>query len=109
MRFLIDEQLPAALVAQLEAEGLAATHVSSLLGYGATDEMIAREAERLQAILVTKDADFVQKSAGGALSCPVVWVRLGNMNNQALWSVLRPVLPQILEEIERGARVVQVV
>ena len=109
MHFLIDEQLPAALVARLEAEGLAATHVSSILGFGATDEIIAREAERLQAIVITKDADFVQRSAGGELSCQVVWVRLGNMSNQALWTVLRPALRQILEEIERGARVVQVV
>lgn len=109
MHFLIDEQLPVALVARLEAIGLAATHVSSIVGFGVSDEIIAQEAERLQAILVTKDADFVQMSAGGALACQIVWVRLGNMSNRALWTILHPVLPQILSELRRGERVVQLV
>lgn len=109
MRFLIDEQLPAALAGRLEAKGLEAIHVSTLLGYGAPDETVASEARKLQAVLMTKDADFVQMSAGGVLSCQIVWVRLGHMSNQALWTILLPVLPQILLELKRGERVVQLV
>ena len=109
MRFLIDEQLLAALVGWLQAEGLEAVHVSMRFGYGASDTVVAGEAERLQAVLVTKDADFVHKSAAGSLGRPVVWVRCGNVSNKALWETLRPALPKILLELERGARVVQVV
>ena len=109
MHFLIDEQLPAALAGRLEAEGLKATHISTVLGFGASDEDVAKVAERLNAILMTKDADFVHMSAGQTLSCQIVWVRLGNMSTQALWTLLHPVLPQILLELRRGERVVQLV
>ena len=109
MRFLLDEQLPAGLVARLEGEGHQATHVCSTLGYGASDSAVAREAVRLQAALMTKDVDFVQRSVISALSCPIVWIRLGNVSNAGLWQRLQPILPRVVEEINQGVRVVQVV
>ena len=86
-----------------------ATHVCSAHGYGLSDAAVAREAERLNAALMTKDADFMQKSAMLALTCPIVWIRSGNVNNLELWERLRFVLPRVVEEINHGVRVVQVV
>ncbi len=109
MNFLLDEQLPAILATRLTAEGHEATHVTECLGFGASDEAVAREAERRRAVLVTKDIDFVLKSAKAELSCQIVWVRLGNMRNDELWRRLQLAFPQILAELGSGVRVVQVI
>lgn len=109
MHFLLDEQLPAGLVTRLEGEGFTATHVSVSLGFGASDTQVAREAERLNAVLFTKDADFVERSARYALKCPVVWIRLGNLSTRDLWQSLKTALPRVVEELNQGARVIQVI
>lgn len=109
MNFLLDEQLPAVLARRLEGEGYHAAHISDCCGYGTSDVDVAREALRRQAVLITKDFDFVLMSARSELSCQIVWVRLGNTNNDELWRRLRQALPQILAELGGGVRVVQVV
>lgn len=109
VRFLLDEHLPAALIGRLKVEGHEALHVAEQLGYGASDHAVARETERLRAVLLTKDFDFVLQSMQLKLTCPIVWIRLGNMSNHALWHRLLPTLPRVIGELERGAPIVQVI
>jgi predicted nuclease of predicted toxin-antitoxin system len=59
VRFLVDAQLPPALVQWLAREGHVADHSAELLGPRATDHMIAAKAIDLGAIIITKDVDFV--------------------------------------------------
>ncbi len=108
-RFVIDEQLPPALAERLRGEGYDAIHVFNGGLGGHPDEAIAREAMARGAILITKDADFVTKSNLGTFSGPIIWIRLGNVTNSALWASLRPVLPAALAAIRRGSRIVEVV
>ena len=70
MRFLIDAQLPPALANWLEDQGHHAEHVAALGLEGAEDPDIWVKARALDAILITKDEDFVvirERAAGGPL------------------------------------------
>jgi len=59
-RFLVDNQLPAALARWIEARGGAATHVLDLQLAQARDEIIWERAARDGAALVSKDEDFAR-------------------------------------------------
>ena len=59
MRFLVDDQLPAALARWLAANGHEAAHVMDIGLTGATDRVIWEEVRRTAAVIVTKDEDFL--------------------------------------------------
>lgn len=105
--FLIDAQLPPGLARHLVAAGHRAEHVFELDLNAAADHVIARVAEARQAILITKDQDFVEMARSGRLDCPLLWVRLGNVTNAALWASLEPLLDEILSAFALGESVVE--
>jgi len=43
----------------------------------------------------------------GRLDCPLLWVRLGNVTNAALWASLEPLLDEILSAFALGESVVE--
>ena len=61
MRFLVDAQLPPALVTCLRSAGLEARHVARLDPSLLTDESIWRLACEEGRTIVSKDADFVER------------------------------------------------
>ena len=75
---------------------------------GATDARIWRRARLDRAVLMTKDQDFVALAKLSRQPAPVIWVRLGNATNRALWAALRPMLADIVDAIDAGERVVEV-
>jgi predicted nuclease of predicted toxin-antitoxin system len=108
VRFVVDAQLPPALAQYLADYGLPARHVSRI-GLGvAPDAEIWAYAVQHQAVLVTKDEDFVQLARRSAPGTSVVWLRLGNITNRALWRALEPVLPEVISALEAGDRVVEI-
>lgn len=108
MRFVIDAQLPPGLATRLSQLGHAAEHVNRVGLGDAGDEAIWSYALRTRAVLLTKDEDFValarREPAG-----QVVWVRIGNIGNDALWTAISAVLSEIIESLENGERIVEVV
>jgi predicted nuclease of predicted toxin-antitoxin system len=109
IRFLIDAQLPPGLARQLAACGYAAEHVNRI-GLGNTsDGAIWEIAARTDATLVTKDEDFVALAAQEPTGPQVVWIRIGNISNDALWRALDPLLDEIVQSLNAGERVVEVV
>jgi predicted nuclease of predicted toxin-antitoxin system len=108
LRFLIDAQLPPALVHRLASIGHQADHVHEI-GLGlATDLEIWAYAGKKQAVLVTKDHDFVDLTLSEPGRVAVVWIRLGNTTNKALWHALEPALPEIVEAITRGETLIEI-
>jgi predicted nuclease of predicted toxin-antitoxin system len=105
--FLVDNQLPAALTRWLAAQGHAAQHVVDLGLARATDSEVWRRASELEAVLVTKDADFRDRRliASGP---QVVWVRFGNCRNQTLIDAFARLLPRLIIELESGSPLVEV-
>jgi len=108
-RFLVDAQLPPALADRLSSVGYYAEHVTRVGLGAASDNAIWAYAEQHQMTLITKDEDFVSAASRGDRGPRVVWVRLGNTTNRALWHALGQTLPQILEALEGRERVVEIV
>jgi predicted nuclease of predicted toxin-antitoxin system len=107
VRFLIDAQLPPALATRLCEAGHEATHLTDHLAGDADDREVAELAATLDAVLVTKDEDFVDLSMRAVLSTPFLWIRSGDMTTRRLWAMLEPSLPTIVEAFNSGERIVE--
>jgi predicted nuclease of predicted toxin-antitoxin system len=108
VRFLVDAQLPPGLALLLGDAGHTAEHVNEIGLGAASDDVIWTYACDNNAALVTKDEDFVALSRLPA-AAPVIWIRLGNTTNKALWDALEPALAEIVEAISRGEKLIEIV
>jgi predicted nuclease of predicted toxin-antitoxin system len=107
--FLIDAQLPPVLAHKLLQRGYPAEHVNRI-GLGiASDRAIWSHARRTSAALITKDEDFVRLAQRELAGPSVVWVRVGNISNEALWHAIDSILDEIVEALSLGERVVEVI
>ncbi len=106
MKFIIDAQLPPGLAAWLRERGYEADHVADLGMVGASDIAIANRAASADAVLVTKDEDFL------ALRLPdqfiLLWLRCGNATNRALFAWLEPRCAEIDRMLGIGERLIEV-
>jgi predicted nuclease of predicted toxin-antitoxin system len=109
IRFLIDAQLPPGLALRLTARGYVAEHVNRIGLGNSSDSAIWQYAARTNATLVTKDEDFVTLAGHKPPGPQVVWIRIGNISNDALWGALAPLLDEIVQSLNAGERVVEVV
>jgi len=107
MRFLIDAQLPPALASWLGDHGHSASSVREQGLRNADDGSIRHFASEGDWIIVTKDEDFVEQSLGVDEAPKVVWLRIGNCTNRVLFDWLEPLLPQLIEKLESGERMVE--
>ena len=109
IHFLIDAQLPPGLALWLAARGFKAEHVSRI-GLGPKSDLdIWRHADRTGACLITKDEDFVALAGKSTNGPKVVWIRIGNISNAALWQALDPQLDEIIQALNAGERIIEVV
>ncbi|MGA3307325.1 MAG: DUF5615 family PIN-like protein [Xanthobacteraceae bacterium] len=108
IRFVIDAQLPPGLAVRLRERGYPAEHVNRV-GLGAANDIaIWEHTRRIRAILMTKDEDFVALALREPSGPQVVWLRIGNISNDALWMRISAALDEILESLETGERIVEV-
>jgi len=108
VRFLVDAQLPPALARALAGQGHQAEHLEDIGLRHAEDQAVWDYAVRNEAVLLTKDDDFVdhyRRRSGGPV---VVWLRIGNSSKKALLAWFLPSLPAILTRIESGDRLIEV-
>ena len=108
-RFLIDAQLPPALVRWLEERGHDAEHVADLGMLQASDQEIWRHAGAISAAVVTKDEGFVTLLSVRSNGAAVVWVRVGNTSRQALLTWFARLLPEIERALKAGENLIEVV
>jgi predicted nuclease of predicted toxin-antitoxin system len=109
MRFLVDAQLPPALARWLVAAGHEVEHVGDVGLGDAEDQAIWNYALGAGAEIVSKDEDFAQRKILGHAGPVVVWIRLPNTRRRELLVWFEGVLPGILEAIERGETLIEVV
>jgi predicted nuclease of predicted toxin-antitoxin system len=108
IRFVIDAQLPPGLAIRLRERGYPAEHVNRV-GLGAAGDIaICEHARSVRAVLMTKDEDFVALALREPSGPQVVWLRIGNISNEALWVRISAALDEILESLESGERIVEV-
>lgn len=103
MKFLLDAQLPPRLVKALRRAGHEAVHVYECGLLTAPDRAIAKYAVKEKAVVIIKDADFATLEHGPV----VVWLRLGNVSNDALIAALMAALPEIVAALEAGEGLVE--
>jgi predicted nuclease of predicted toxin-antitoxin system len=88
VRFLVDNQLPPALVHHLRAQGYEAAHVLDLGLDEADDLKIWSAADRDGWIIIAKDEDFSKMVVLRQEKVQILWVRLGNCRKTALLEAL---------------------
>lgn len=108
MHFVVDAQLPPALARLLGDLGHTAEHVAEIGLRDADDSPIWEYVLKKQAVIVTKDEDFAHRHGQSRIAPVVVWLRIGNTSRRALLQWFEPLLPQIVELIEKGDRLVEV-
>lgn len=108
MRFLVDAQLPPALVRWLADRGHEAEHVADREMQAASDTAIWDYAPATSAAIITKDEDFARRKVLTTAGPAVVWIRLPNTRRRELLQWLETVMPQILTALERGETLVEV-
>lgn len=108
LRFLVDAQLPPGLAVRLREMGHEADHVDELDLRSASDAMIWRHVCKRFAVLITKDQDFVGAAKSGVGGGAVIWIRLGNTTNNALWEALEPLLPEIMDALRQGEQLIEI-
>jgi predicted nuclease of predicted toxin-antitoxin system len=109
VRFLIDAQLPPRLARRLADLGHDASHVADLGLASANDAQIWNTAVERRAILVTKDQDFAMARTAAGEGPAVIWVRLGNTDNETLIARFVQALDAMQAAVERGDAVVELV
>jgi len=107
MRFLVDAQLPPALARWFAKSGHGAWHVHDIGLEGASDNAIWQEAIRRDAVIVTKDEDFVLISSV-TKGPQVVWLRSGNTPRRVLLDRMERIFPEVLEALQSGERIVEI-
>ena len=107
MRFLIDTQLPNALADWLRDRGHQAEHVLEIGLAQSNDKDIWHYAQEHDAVIVTKDEDFAEWVRRGRPGPAVVWLRIGNSSNPALFVWLEPLLPAIVQQLQKGERLIE--
>jgi predicted nuclease of predicted toxin-antitoxin system len=108
LHFIVDAQLPPALVDQLRRAGHDADHVNTI-GFGAAEDAeIWAYASRRRSVIITKDEDFVALVTRDPTGPAVVWVRLGNTTRRTLWHALEPLLPELVEGLGEGERLIEI-
>ena len=108
MRFLVDAQLPPALVGLLKLLGHEAEHVIELGLEASSDHSIWEYAKVHTAIIVTKDEDFRALRAADKEGPAVIWLRIGNTTTPALLKTLSGSWQAIAEALERGEPIIEV-
>ena len=108
MKFLVDNQLPAALARFLAAHAHDAQHVLDLRMDEAGDRDIWHHAVSQGRVVVSKDEDFLHFATRPDAATSFVWVRLPNCRKQTLLAAFESVQPTLITALEAGNRVVEV-
>ncbi|MBB1125591.1 DUF5615 family PIN-like protein [Thiospirillum jenense] len=108
MRFLVDAQLPPALARWLSERGHEAAHVLDLGLLTASDQTIWMHACKTDAVLITKDQDFVTFLSINLNGTAVVWVRTGNTTRRELLTWFDKVLPSIEQALAAGETLIEI-
>ena len=89
MRFLVDAQLPQRLARALREMGHEAVHTLDLpSGNETTDSELARYADANDAVVVTKDNDFMESRALHGTPKKLCILRFGNCDNDLLLALV---------------------
>jgi predicted nuclease of predicted toxin-antitoxin system len=109
MTFWIDAQLPPVLAAWLsQTHGVTATSLKELGLRDASDEEIFQAARRADAIIISKDSDFVDLVSRHGAPPQLLWVTCGNLTNRGLQAVFRKTFTEAVALFSAGQSIVEI-
>jgi predicted nuclease of predicted toxin-antitoxin system len=101
MNFLVDAQLPRRMTAWLITAGCDALRTLDLPDANrTTDEQINDVADREQRVVVSKDADFVDRHLLRGRPAKLLLISTGNISNRDLEALVVPLIPDIVREFQ---------
>lgn len=110
MTLWLDAHLPPSLDSWLAATfGVEVFHVRRLALRDADDHAIFFEARKRTAVVITKDADFVDLLHRHGPPPQVVWITCGNTTNARLRQLLAVHMPRVIELLTKGEDLVEIV
>lgn len=89
MKLLFDENLSPRLATAFQADHPGSTHVHWVGLGSAHDEAVWRHARENGFTIVTKDADFHERSLLNGFPPKVIWIRRGNASTDEIEAALR--------------------
>jgi predicted nuclease of predicted toxin-antitoxin system len=105
----IDAQISPALAFWLKDRfGVEALHVAALGLVATSDPEIFRAARAADAVVLTKDRDFVELVLRRGAPPPVIWITCGNTSNQELMRVLDATFEKACELLASGEAMVEI-
>ncbi|MGA7932903.1 MAG: DUF5615 family PIN-like protein [Kovacikia sp.] len=111
MKIWVDAQLPPTLANWLSAAfGLeaAALRDLSLSLRDAQDIEILERARAENALIMTKDSDFIDLVCRLGTPPQILWLTCGNATNRNLRQLLTATLPNALEQLRQGEMIVEI-
>jgi predicted nuclease of predicted toxin-antitoxin system len=102
-------ELPPSLALNLRRTfAVDASHVFGLDLVKASDRKIFELAGRANAVVVTKDSDFVRLLELEGPPPKVLWLTIGNVSNDKLWEVIEQNWTRVLALFEAGEALVEI-
>jgi len=109
MKILIDAQLPPTMATWLtETFGLEAVALRDLALRDAQDIEIFEAARSENAVIMTKDSDFIDLVCRLGSPPQILWLTCGNVTNRNLRQLLTAILPDALEQLRQGEMIVEI-
>jgi predicted nuclease of predicted toxin-antitoxin system len=107
LNFLVDAQLPRGLARWISSHGHQVTHVFEIDLHAADDPIIWEHARQSNAVLISKDEDFVDRWLLSDAPVALIWIRKGNCSNRVLMAWFEPLWPETLRRLEQGERLIE--
>jgi predicted nuclease of predicted toxin-antitoxin system len=109
VKFIVDAQLPPLLASTLREAGHDAQALREIGLRHTEDNSIWKYALEKKAAILTKDEDFVERCIRSPMAPVIIWLRIGNATNPELLDWFKPRWSAILESLENGDRLIEVV
>lgn len=110
MKLWVDAQLSPAIAAWINRtfDDVEAESVQALGLRDATDTEIYEAAKKVNAVVMSKDDDFIQLIRQKGAPPKLIWITCGNTSNAKMRDILSTALLKAKELLERGESVVEI-
>ena len=109
MTIWLDAQLPPQLAEWIKLElAVEAVAIRDLGLRDASDKVVFTAARDANAILMSKDSDFIEMVLRLGSPPKLLWLNCGNLSNAALQALMQSKLRDAIDLLERGDSIVEI-
>lgn len=110
MKVWVDAQLSPSIAAWINRtfDDIEAESVRSLSLRDATDPEIFEEAKKADAVVMSKDDDFIQLIEQRGSPPKLIWITCGNTSNARMREILSTTFPKAKKLLESGENIVEI-